>query len=309
MHGLRFASPYDDVSVSTEIEWFSGGEQMTIHSYRHCGFAEFGKVGYNQCNIRRILTLWSAKMSTELMDNLKLDDESIHADELSMPVLKRELNLHQRPNWLLVKMMNALEQKRQKKGLGWSRAWNKYGMNNFRSHICDVGVDGEYLEPADAFLSGLLEKIDGEHRDFVKELLADPSRMVFTFYHNAEYDGVQYEGVTFSMGRKVPDDRTKRDRVDIVLEDRRVDGAVDGTIDRIRVYVCPWASYEANEFQLLEYGDGADELADGQGLYDHLVDYHHRWKGEEDRQWSHWSVRYIDYFGARAFIPQGSSFT
>ncbi|MFP6584856.1 MAG: hypothetical protein VCD00_20145, partial [Candidatus Hydrogenedentota bacterium] len=98
---------------------------------------------------------------------------------------------------------------------------------------------------------------------------------------------------------------TKRDRVDIVLEDRRVDGAVDGKIDRRRIYVCPWETYEAREFHLTER---EDDLEDAQALYSHLLDYYHQWKSDEDRQWSHWSVRYIDYFGARSFIPQGSSF-
>jgi hypothetical protein len=244
-------------------------------------------------------------MTTMTTDKLKLDDESIDPEELSMPVLAREIGLQRRPNWLLVKMMNALEQKRQGKGLGWSRAWNKYGMNTFRSHICDAAKDSDYLAPGDDFLRELVSTLEAPYASFVEELLSDPSRMIFTFYHNAEYDGVQYEGITFSLGRKVPGDMTKRDRVDIVLEDRRVGGAVDGKIDRLRVYVCPWETYESREFHLIER---EDDLDGAQVLYDHLLDFYNQWKADDERQWSHWSVRYIDYFGARSFIPQGSSF-
>ena len=248
-------------------------------------------------------------MNAPKTDTFDLDDASINPEELSMPVLAREISLHKRPNWLLVKMMNALEQKRQAKGLGWSRAWNKYGMNTFHSHICDAAVDGEYIQPAKDFLQAWEAVIDAEYRDFVQDLLADPSLMVFTFYHNAEYDGVQYEGVTFSLGRKRPDDRTKRDRIDIVLEDRRVDGAVNGQVDRLRIYVCPWETYQDKQFQLIDIEEDHVQWDSVQPLYDHLVNHYHLWKADDNRQWSHWSVRYIDYFGARSFIPQESSFT
>jgi hypothetical protein len=242
-------------------------------------------------------------------ETIDLDEQSLKPDELSMETLKHELGLKKRPNWLLVKMMNALEQKRQKKGFGWSRAWNKYGMNTFRAHICNPAADADYIKPGEDFLRACCKGLEGKYADFIEDLLADPKRMVFTFYHNADYDGDQYEGVTFSFGRKVVDDRTKRDRVDIVLEDRRVDGSVDSKVDRLRVYVCPWATYEAKEFHLHEEAPvGGGENSPTQALYDHLVDYYDQWKTDDERLWSHWSVRYIDYFGGRSFIPKGSSF-
>ena len=49
---------------------------------------------------------------------LELDDGSIDLGELSMAALKREISLQKRPNALLIKMMNALEKKRQAKGYG-----------------------------------------------------------------------------------------------------------------------------------------------------------------------------------------------
>lgn len=242
--------------------------------------------------------------------DLRLDAESLDVDELSMPALTREINLQRRPNWLLVKMMNALEKKRQQKGLGWSRAWNKYGANTFRTHICDIENDRDYFEPIRDFLRTALPDLSEPYDAFVDDLTNDPKLMLFTFYHNIEDDGEQYEGLTLSLGRKREDDRTKRDRLDVVLEDRRTDGRVDARIDRVRVYVCPWSSYRDKAFHLETMRDPAGAWRDAsQALYDHAIDYYHRWKGDDARQWSHWSARYIDYFGPRRFIPKGSSFT
>lgn len=239
-----------------------------------------------------------------------LDSESISIDELSMPALKHEINLRKRPNWLLVKMMNALEKKRQRKGLGWSRAWNKYGLNVYRTHICDVQEDSEYLDPIAPFLESYLSRPPAPYAEFIKDLFSDPMRMAFTFYHNHDDGESQYEGLTLSLGRKVVEDRTKRDRIDIILQDKRVNGAVDGQVDRVRVYICPWVTYSDKEHHCVDSSEfSKDEHRLVQDLYDHAVRYYHRWKGEEERQWSHWSVRYIDYFGPRSFIAQGSSFT
>lgn len=242
---------------------------------------------------------------------LPLDAESLRVEELSEPALMRELNLQQRPNWLLRQIMNALEKKRQAKGLGWSRAWNKYGLNVFRTHVQDVRADADYFRPVDPLLALLLAAAPTPYQRFVDELLADPALLVFTFYHNhAAADG-QCEGLTISFGRKVASDPGKRDRLDLILEDRRVDGRVDGRLDRIRLHVCPWSEYqhEKAHFALELRPPDAATFTPAQALYENCVRAYHVWKGDETRQWSHWSARYIDYFGPRAFIPVGSSFS
>ena len=248
---------------------------------------------------------------TTSTDTLLLDADSLRPEELSMPALMRELNLQKKPSWLLVKLMNALEQKRQRKGLGWSRAWNKYGLTVFRTHTQRVAEDADYFAPVISLLNHFLAGTDPVYRDFVSDLLSDPARMAFTFYHNnTTEDGRQYEGLTISIGRKVPGDLTKRDRLDIILEDERVDGAVDGRIDRLRIYICPWATYGADrKYHLCERNSFTPAERDlTQAGYQQSVSCYNQWKTEESRQWSHWSVRYIDYFGPREFIPQGSSF-
>ncbi len=243
-------------------------------------------------------------------ETLDLDNESIDVEELSIPALAREISLKQKPNWLLVKMMNALEKKRQVKGFGWSRAWNKYGLNVFRTHISNIKEDSDYLDPAQPFLERILTDLPEPYASFIPDLFQDPARMAFTFYHNNDQDGRQFEGLTLSFGRKRPEDKTKRDRLDIILEDERGTGSVDGQVDRLRIYVCPWAAYKDKAFHLAEFAQlEGEQQALAQELYAHCTKYYHQWKSEDDRQWSHWSVRFIDYFGPRSFIPKGSSFT
>lgn len=242
--------------------------------------------------------------------DLALDQQSLSIEELSIPALTREVGLQKKPTPVIRSMMNMLEKKRQAKGYGWSRAWNKYDMNVFRTHVCVAKMDDDYLAPLLPFIQRTVGDLSDLHGSFLDDLFGDPSLMAFTFYHNSDTGDTQYEGLTLSLGRKILDDRTKRDRVDIVLEDLRNDGQVDGIVDRARVYVCPWETYKDKKFFLHEDRDLQGEKAKlTQDLYAHAVGYYHRWKADEGRQWSHWSTRYIDYFGARTFIPKGSSFT
>lgn len=242
---------------------------------------------------------------------LNLDDESMAAEELSMPALMRELTLQRKPSWLLVRLMNALEQRRQAQGMGWSRPWNKYGLTVFRTHTQPEGEDPALAAPVRPLLDRLLANAPDDYRTFAASLLDDPGRMTFTFYHNhATEDGRQYEGFTLSFGRHVSSDGTKRDRLDIILEDERRSGAVDGQVDRVRVYVCPWAHYGADRsFHLVDAdGPAPDARPLAQTLFTYGVAQYNRGKSDEALQWRHWSQRYIDYFGPRQFIPRGSSF-
>ncbi len=242
---------------------------------------------------------------------LTLDATSLPAEDLSLPALTRERSLQHRPNWLLRKLMNALEHQRAVKGLGWSRAWNKYELNIFRTHLQDPLHDQEYFAPLTPLLERILPAAPLEYQAFASDLLADPTLIVFTFFHNHATAEAQHEGLTLSFGRAIPGDPGKQDRLDVILEDRRIDGQVDGQVDRFRIYVCPWSEYQNNHTHFaLELQDFTmDTFAPAQALYENCVRHYHLWKGEESRQWSHWSARYIDYFGPRSFIPAGSSFS
>ena len=242
--------------------------------------------------------------------SLDLDDQSINPRELSLSTLMRELNLQNRPSWLLCRLMNILEQKRQAQGLGWSRPWNKTGLTVFRTHTQKVADDVDYFAPVFAVLGRLLPHAPLAYQAFAAELLIDPSLMAFTFYHNRQTDGAQYEGLTLSLGRKVTGDPSKRDRLDLILEDQRDGGRVDGTVDLLRLYVCPWSEYQdGRRHHLLEARElSTEDRADVQALYENCVAAYHIWKNDDRRQWSHWSANYIDYFGSRSFIPIGTAF-
>lgn len=242
---------------------------------------------------------------------LVLDQQSIDPAKLSIPALMRELNLQRRPAALLVRLMNHLERRRQARGLGWSRAWNKDGLTVFRTHVHDPIVDAEYFAALAPIWERFLAGTSGE-RAFVNELLADPGRMGFTFYHNRTApDGRQFEGLTISLGRKVTDAPGHRDRLDVVLEDAREGGEVDGLVDSMRLYVCPWSRYQnqGGHHRVDCTEPSGEELKCLQPIYHQAVAAYHAWKDVPERQWTHWAVRYIEYFGPRDFIPRHSSFT
>ncbi|MBL4889654.1 MAG: hypothetical protein JKX97_06505 [Candidatus Lindowbacteria bacterium] len=244
------------------------------------------------------------------METITLDKQSLDPKTLSMPALIQELNQQNKPNLILCKLMNILESKRMKKKLGWSRPWNKYGVNNFNTHILTLKDDETYIQGIYQAIKPVIQGFDTDYLSFIEELLNDPKMMAFTFYQNSVDDrDRQYEGLNISLGRKCESDRTKRDRFDIVLEDLRVDGAVDGKIDRVRIYVNPFDKFSDEDFLFWEKSDfEPQEFEILQGIYDCGIKNYDQWKTEKSREWAHWSVRYIDYFGAREWIPQNSSF-
>jgi hypothetical protein len=242
---------------------------------------------------------------------LDLDAGSIDPSLLSMGALMREINLRQRPPFLLRYMMNALENKRQKKLLGWSRPWNKIGMTVFRAHRHHPEMDLDYMDQVQKAFWSACSEMPASYRDFAKSVWNDPLRMAFTFYHNNVEGGKEYEGLTLSIGRKVPGDRTKRDRIDIILEDLRVDGSVDNILDRVRIIVNPFDKWSLGEKWQLEI---VSEQFQGQigaslnSIYDLALEFYRRYRDEPERQWNHWAFRYIEYFGPRKFIPINSAF-
>ncbi len=246
-----------------------------------------------------------------MTDTVDLDSNSLHPEDLSKETLMRELQLKKRPFKVLRLLMNTLEKKRQKKKLGWSRPWNKIGLNVFRTHLHEIEQDVDYLEQMFSLILSSIPTDQQEYRDFVEDLFRDPKLMAFTFYHNNCSPKGDYEGLTLSLGRKIAEDRTKRDRIDILLENRRIDGAVDGRVDRIRLYVNPWEKYQHDDILFIERTVHAEpeQFLNFQNAYALSVQKYHLWKKDPTRQWEHWSVRYIEYFGSRSFIPQGSSFT
>lgn len=225
-----------------------------------------------------------------------------------MGALMREINLRRRPHFLLSLMMNALEKKRQAKRLGWSRPWNKDGVTVFRTHRHFLDPDAAFM---DSWKRGFWEAcpdMPEAYRGFAEDLWNDPARMAFTFYHNRSEGGREFEGLTLSLGRKVRTDPTKRDRIDIILEDLRIGGSVDNLLDSARIIVNPFQEWSRGEAWAKDAGTAPEENR-LQQLYAEAIGFYRRHREDSGRQWDHWAVRYIDYFGPRAFIPRGSAFT
>lgn len=235
---------------------------------------------------------------------------SVASEGLSLNGLMREINLRERPAWVLRMLMSALDKKRQALGLGWSRPWNKAGMTVFAAHRHGPTTDGTRLHPA---MHAVREYAPEPllSLPFIEDLFSDPGLMAYTFYHNRESGGAQYEGLTVSFGRHVPEDRSKRDRVDLILEDRRVGASVDGRVDLVRIIVCPWSSYGVDrDHQRYEQCDlSEEEQSCFDRVYRDCIETYHAWKDDETRTWTHWSAAFIDHFGPRSFVPQGTSFS
>ncbi len=221
---------------------------------------------------------------------------TINATKLpDMPSLTREISRRRQPPAILRLLMGALEARRQAAGLGWSRPWNKLGLTVFATHVLDRVHDQAVIDAARAHLGG---------QAFVDELFADPGLMVFVFYHDRVVEDVRYEGLTLSFGRRVAADRRRRDRVDLVLEDRCEAGGVDGAVDLARLIVNPWSEWKNRAVQQTEL-----EPASVQRLYAECLSRFHEWQAVPERQWRHWSIDYIDYFGDRSSVPEGSRFS
>jgi len=243
------------------------------------------------------------------MNTIQLDKSSINPKKLSMSALKNEINQQKRSNTVLRYFMNVLESKRMKNKLGWSRPWNKYGINNFRSHYLFKDEDRGYLQNTITHIFDILPDPGQPYQKFMENLFKDPKLMCFTFYHNNTYKE-QYEGLTISFGRIVTEDTSKRDRLDIIFEDKREkDGGVDGKIDQMRLYINPFEKFKEDEMGYRKFSkNDTAAMEKGQQLFNDALKKYNLWKNESRRQWQHWSIKYIDYFGPRKFIPLESSF-
>jgi len=239
------------------------------------------------------------------MPVLDLAEGSIDPNELSMEALKQEINQRARPAKLLRRMMTTLEAKRAAKGLGWSRPWNKYGVSTFRTHIMNFETDGAFIAQVRWLLA--LRLGEGHCRQFIDPLLNATGRRAFVFYQM--FSPNDAEGLTLSFGRAAPNDRRRRDRLDLVFRDAVQDGDVDGVVDTLDIYECPTPVF--NNPRHVEVHDELNEPAFRhavQVVYGRAVELYDRWKGDQARQWGHWGTRYIEYFGPRTFIPRSTRF-
>jgi hypothetical protein len=152
---------------------------------------------------------------------------------------KALLNAGKKPRTVLRHMMQALEDYRQTKKYGWSRAWNKYDVVNFQSFKLTQS-DTELRQLAADLLANECLGLPIIAQGFVEGLLGGKQLpMGFVFVHEFNDNGQLYEGATLSFGRVNATNRRYRDRLDIILESPVVDGSSQG-LARLRVYVDPY---------------------------------------------------------------------
>ncbi len=197
---------------------------------------------------------------------------------------------------LLHTLMNRLEEYRQKRKMGWSRPWNKYGVTTFLSFR---------LSPADiAWLNAGVELVAAcqapdEVLAFTHELQHDPAWMGFIFYAEVMQDGHLFEAVTLSLGRRAEANPRQRDRLDLRW-DIPLQADVDGVGPMFHIWVDPLREEDtAPLWQLTEHG--LPEA--GKALFGQLAEVSWQWHDQPERLWTHWTSRYIDYFGERRYRP------
>jgi hypothetical protein len=214
-------------------------------------------------------------------------------DEASYRVAMATLNKQSRPPVVLRLLMSAFETYRQARRIGWSRPWNKYGINTFQSFRLAFPADDNLIELARAVLDAECSDLPEDADKFIQDLLSGDDLMGFIFVHEFEEDGKRFEGATLSFGRKTQ--RRYRDRLDLIVE-APVEDASIGALSRLRVYVDPYRGVKPPLWQTSTTVENSTSVA---SLYEELGKLSHAWAGDADKLWDHWTSRYIDYFGPR----------
>ena len=237
-------------------------------------------------------------------------DSNSDAFEIEGPVAYKAaietLNKSNRAPSVLRLIMNALESYRQKRKLGWSRPWNKYGVRTFRSYRLDFTQDLSLIDLAHAVLATQSADFPPEAQTFINDLLSDDAEsrqklMGFIFYHEIEDETGVYEGMTFSFGRK--NAKRYRDRLDMVFEAPVKDSHV-GNLSRLRIFIDPFEAVGPPLWQCTVNAD--NEVI--QQAFDQLNALYGAWADIPERAWDHWTSTYIDYFGPRRHFAQNTNF-
>jgi hypothetical protein len=211
----------------------------------------------------------------------------------------RVLAQKKRPPAVLRLLMNSFESYRQARKFGWSRPWNKINLMNFQSFKLDCQHESQLLQLVSDLLHSDSLIIPQEANDFCVDLLQDNALMGFVFVHEYRQDEETcYEGATLSLGRvsQGQGNRRYRDRMDIIVESRVIDGVSQG-FERARIYIDP---YRPTDKKPLWQGQLADNNSIAlSSLFTMLSEISWLWAGDSSHLWNHWTSAYIDYFGDR----------
>ena len=200
------------------------------------------------------------------------------------------------PPALLRRLMGAAEAYREKRKMGWSRPWNKYGLCTFQSFELAAHDDILLFEKAAAVLAKV-DDVPAESLDFVNALVRDRDNLMgFIFLSEYREEGREYETATLSIGRKNPESSRHRDRFDIVL-DAPINNRIAAPLVRMRIYVDPFIPTQKEPAFVTTVDSTLPALA--VELFDTLAECSTLWANAEDKIWDHWSSKYVEYFGPR----------
>jgi hypothetical protein len=218
--------------------------------------------------------------------------------------IQSELNERKKPSKTLRFMMQALENYRQSKKMGWSRAWNKYHVVNFQSFKLNAS-DQILRQLTLRVIAAEAQQIPEAARQFIDNLLnQSQTPMGFVFFQEFTDQERFYEGAVVSYGRINQENKRFRDRLDVILESEVIDGYSQG-LSRIRIYVDP---YTGNKEPLWQATIDQPNHGDTAELFEHLAGLSWVWAEDKSRIWNHWIIDYIDYFGARQWLMKKSYF-
>lgn len=229
------------------------------------------------------------------------------SNESDYQVAVRALGARSRPSWFLRLLMNALERYRQTRKMGWSRAQNKQGLTVFASYQLNVIDDVDVVAAAfSAVEQQFGTSITQEDARFLQSLRSDAQLMGFLFVHDLVEGDRQFEGMTYSFGRRAAGEPRFRDRVDLIVESEVIAGTSRG-ISRVRLYVDPCVRPFESHPARVRVAE-APLMGACHELFDRASMLHKLWSLRVEKQWHHWTNEYIEYFGPRAKAVPGTCF-
>lgn len=235
----------------------------------------------------------------------KQNNDGIINNNFEYKSIIQDLTTQKKPSQVLVHLMTILESYRQKRKIGWSRPWNKYGLTVFKSFVLNTAEDNHIINSSLEFLKKL--NISQDHINSFESLSLAPNLKGFVFCHDyVELNGKHYEGITFSLGKNAAQSPGHRDRFDIILETEIINNTNSNNI-RIRIYDDPYNhSTVIPDIVLLNYATEFSQIA--KTLLELCLKNCAEWNSEPKRHWSHWTQNYIYYFGSRKMKIENSIF-
>jgi hypothetical protein len=219
------------------------------------------------------------------------------------------LTVRNLPTAILSTMMKVFEKHRISKKIGWLRPWNKDNLIIFKNFRWYPTEDKDLFDLVSKFLLQNISLFDENYEDFIRDLLNDRRTQGFLFYHDNLFvlEKLNFEGITISLGRMYSKGSRYRDRIDIIMESNIFDSISSQKSDRIRVYIDPYLS--TNKFPLPLYINHSEikNIQQFYNLHGLIIEKYHLWRNSE-REWFHWSQKYIRYFGERKNIPINTLF-